>query len=167
MQKTLIAVAPLAAILLMSTPAAADKPIHAAGRFGLGVGGGTISNGLSGKYYMTGATALQFNVGTFGGGEGRYKDMGGFAVSADFLLERGPLTTTEFFSLDWSFGLGAGVGVRNDNTGIAAAGVLGLELNFTVIPIDLVLEYRPTLAIQPDVDLDLVDFSGHLRFYFM
>ena len=77
------------------------------------------------------------------------------------------MPTTEFFSLDWSFGLGAGVGVRDDNTGIAAAGVAGLEFNFTVIPIDLVLEYRPTLAIHPDVDLDLVDFSGHLRFYFM
>lgn len=153
-------------VLAVATPARAERPIHSSGRFGIGLGGGTISNGLSAKYYMTAGTAIQANLGSYGNGGDR-ADFGGFAASADFLLERGPLTTTGYFSLDWSFGLGAGVGVRDSNTGIAAAGVLGLELNFTVIPIDLVLEYRPTLGISPDVDFEPVDFSGHLRFYFM
>jgi len=69
-------------------------------------------------------------------------------------------------NLDWSYGVGAGIASRNDNVALAASGVLGLELNINVIPVDLVLEYRPSLLISPDIDLEIVDFTGHLRFYF-
>jgi len=41
-----------------------------------------------------------------------------------------------------------------------------LEFNFTKIPLDLVIEYRPTVGLLPDPGLDLVDFTAHLRVYF-
>ena len=167
-KQSLIACAALAALALAATPAAADnKPIHNAGRIGIGLGGGTIANGLSGKYYTGAKFAFQANLGTVGGrGGDRFKDNGGIAVSLDGLVENGPLTTTEHFSLDWSYGLGVGFGSHNDATAIAVAGVVGLELNLTVIPLDVVLEYRPQLGLDPDVEFDPVDFSGHIRFYF-
>ena len=156
----------LAALLCMSTAADA-KPIHSAGRFGIGLGSGTIANGLSLKYFMADSLAIQANVGVFGGrGRDRLKDNGGIAASADILIENSPLIASSLLNLEWNYGVGAGIGVRNDNSAIAAAGVLGLEVNFNVIPVDIVFEYRPNLALSPDVDLDFVDFSGHIRYYF-
>jgi hypothetical protein len=168
MARRLAFVAAGVGLLALSAPAVADKgPIHSSGRIGIGLGSGTIANGLSGKYYTGAKFAFQANLGTVGGrGGDKFKDNGGIAVSLDGLIENGPITTTEHFSLDWSYGLGVGVGLKDDNSAIAVAGILGLELNFTVVPVDLVLEYRPNLAVDPDVDLELVDFSGHLRYYF-
>ena len=154
-----------AVLTTVSHSAQAGRPIHSAGRTGIGLGAGTISNGLSLKHYMSPAAALQFNVGSFGSRSKR-TDVGGVAASADFLLERGPLVKTDLLSLDWSIGLGVGAGSRDDSSAVAAAGVVGLELNLTVVPFDLVVEYRPSLLIHPDVDFEPVDFTGHLRFYF-
>jgi hypothetical protein len=138
--------------------------------FGLGLGSGTIANGLSAKDYLGGA-ALQGVVGLWGGGgfHDRFRHANGLAVSADYLFEMPSLTSSQFFTLDWSFGLGAGFGVddfRGRSPGLAASGVAGLEFNFTRIPLDVVVEYRPTLAILSDVHLHLVDFTAHVRFYF-
>ena len=69
-------------------------------------------------------------------------------------------------SLAWWRLAGVGIG---DNLAVGIAGVAGLEFNFSVIPglpFDLVAEYRPSVFVLPGVDLDLVDFSGHLRIYF-
>lgn len=143
------------------------KPIHAPGRLGIGLGSGTFANGLSLKYFAAESMALQFNLGSVGGSGGdRFKDVGGFAASGDVLIENGPLLASSLLNLDWSYGVGAGIASRNDNVALAASGVLGLELNINVIPVDLVLEYRPSLLISPDIDLEIVDFTGHLRFYF-
>lgn len=164
--KAILSLTTLAALLCISTAANA-KPIHSAGRTGIGLGSGTIANGLSLKHFMSDSLALQANLGTVGGrGGDRFKDNGGIAASADLLIENSPLIASSLLNLEWNYGLGAGIGFRNDNSAIAAAGVLGLEVNFNVIPIDIVLEYRPNLALSPDVELDFVDFSGHLRYYF-
>ena len=165
--KTILSLTTAMAALLCVSTAAEAKPIHSAGRFGIGLGAGTIANGLSLKYFMADSLAIQANVGTLGGhGSDRLKDNGGIAASADLLIENSPLVASSLLNLEWNYGVGAGVGIRNDNSVIAAAGVLGLEVNFNVIPVDIVLEYRPNLALSPDVDLELVDFSGHVRYYF-
>ena len=59
----------LGAIVLVTTLAstAAAEPIRTPGRFGLGIGTGTLANGLSAKYFMNKKNALQFNLGEFGG----------------------------------------------------------------------------------------------------
>ncbi len=162
MNKTLISSAAIAVSLLFSSPVLADKP----GTIGIGLGATTFASGLSGKYYMSDSFALQGAVGTYGAGADRFSNFGGIAVGIDGLVENSALTRNEIFSLDWNFGLGAGVGLFEDTLGLAVSGVVGLEFNFVPIPIDLVLEYRPGLLVVPDVGIELVDFSGHIRFYF-
>ena len=140
------------------------------GGFGIGLGSGTIANGVSMKYYM-GGSALQGVVGFWGGGgiNDRFHHVDGVAVSFDYLFEMPSLARSQYFTLDWSFGLGAGFGVETfekHSPGLAGSGIAGLEFNFTRIPLDLVVEYRPTLGILPDPKLHLVDFTAHVRVYF-
>ena len=161
MKTTLISLIAALTVVTASETAHADKP----GTFGIGIGGGTISTGLSLKYYTGSSFALQGNVGLLGSGRDRFAGQG-IAVSVDGLLEQSSLYRNQYFSLDWNFGLGGGVGVLSDTLILAAAGVIGLEFNFIPIPIDFVVEYRPTLQILNDVNLDPIDFSGHVRFYF-
>jgi hypothetical protein len=156
--------------LAVSGVARADEGGRRAQGFGLGLGSGTIANGVSMKYFM-GGNALQGVVGFWGGGGfgDRFRHAGGIAVSADYLFEMPSLATSPYFTLDWSFGLGAGFGVETysrHSPGLAGSGIAGLEFNFTRIPLDVVVEYRPTLRILSDVHLHLVDFTGHIRFYF-
>lgn len=159
MKRWLFAFAPVLALAtLASAPAMAQG--HGPGTFGLGLGSGTMTRlGLSAKYFM-GDTALQANLGCYGWG------CDGIGLSADYLFEMPPLAEGKVLNLAWNAGLGPGVGLHSDVFALAAAGVLGLEANFKVIPIDLVAEWRPTLLIVPDVHFEPVEFSGHVRFYF-
>ena len=161
MKITLISLIAALAVATVSETAHADKP----GTFGIGIGGGTVSSGLSVKYYMGGSFAVQGNVGFLGAGRDRFGG-NGVAVSLDGLLEQNALFKNGFVSIDWNLGLGAGVGVGGDVLVLAAAGVIGLEFNFIPVPIDFVVEYRPTLQILDNINLKPIDFSGHLRYYF-
>lgn len=159
MKTSLVSLVALVTTLAWAAPAHADKP----GTFGIGLGAGTVSNGLSGKYYM-GSFALQANLGLFGAGADRFGN-NGFAFSVDGLLEQNALFKNGVVSIDWNLGLGAGLGASDNAFVLAAAGVLGLEFNFIPVPIDFVVEYRPTLVIT-ELDLNVIDFTGHLRYYF-
>ena len=151
------------AIILIALPARADKP----GTIGIGLGSATSASGLSGKYYTSPTMAFQAVVGSFGAaGLNRYSEYSGFGVSVDALVENSALVKNEFFSLDWNFGLGAGIGLLSDTLSVAAAGVVGLEFNFVPVPVDLVVEYRPTLGLVPDLHFEPIGFTGHLRYYF-
>lgn len=162
------------ALLTLSTTAAVAKPIRTPGRFGLGIGSGTIANGLSAKYFAAKDHALQFNAGTFGGGgiKHRWNRFHGFGFSADYLFEMPTIATAgRAFDLGWNIGAGVGLGLddndtRDDFFALAASFVLGLEFNFIPVPLDIVLEFRPGLLIVPDVDFDPVDFTAHIRVYF-
>lgn len=156
-----------------ATDAHAD-PIRKPGRFGLGIGSGTIANGLSAKYFVDSKNALQFNLGTFGGRgiDRRWSRFHGLGVSADYLFEMPTIAKAgNAFELAWNLGVGIGLGFDDydrdrDYFALAASFVLGLEFNFIPIPIDIVLEFRPGVLIVPDVDFDPVDFTGHIRVYF-
>jgi len=116
--------------------------------FGLGIGSGTGATGVSAKW-MIQPGALQFVLGFWGHGDGnsgpgprQYTHLDGIALSVDYLFEMPSLARTQFFNLDWSFGLGGGVGVATGGgtPGVAVAGIAGLEFNFTRIPHDLTVE---------------------------
>ncbi len=149
-------------------------PIRQAGNFGIGIGAGTLGWPISMKYYLESAFAIQGNVGWWRNrwgcdGRGCYGGSDALAVSADGIFEMPVLVGNGDIDLAWNFGFGGGVGIRdndNDPLGFAVAGVLGLAVLINAIPIDIVLEYRPGFLIIPDFDLDLVNFTGHLRFYF-
>ncbi len=172
----------LGAIVLVTTLAstAAAEPIRTPGRFGLGIGTGTLANGLSAKYFMNKKNALQFNLGEFGGRgyNRRWGRWGGFGFSADYLFEMPAIARAgDAFELGWNIGAGLGVGFDNDDydhkdkhyhdyTAFAASFVLGLEFNFIPIPLDIVIEYRPGLLLAPYVDFYPIDFTAHIRVYF-
>ena len=179
MKRTIIWFALLILFALPSTASAQwehSKQIRSAGTFGIGVGSGTLAHGLSMKYFAASNFAIQGNIGLW---RGRYwgrcdRDYcqyfrgESFALSADAIFEQATIAGNSDIELAWNFGIGGGLGLSdyNDAIGAAAAGILGLELLIHVIPIDLVLEWRPNLLVIPDFEPDLVNFTGHLRFYF-
>lgn len=169
-----------ATALLLSADIASAEPIRTPGRFGLGIGSGTIANGLSAKYFVDKRNAFQFNLGSFGGRgfDNRWHRFGGFGFSADYLFEMPTIAKAgQAFELAWNFGAGLGVGFDDDEYdhkddhyhdyfALAASFVLGLEFDLIPIPLDIVLEFRPGLLLVPYIDLDLVDFTAHIRVYF-
>ena len=159
LKHTTVAASVLLLGLLASAPAFADAPIRQGGNFGLGIGGDTYNSGLSLKYYMSSGQALQGVVGF------NYR-RDWIGLNLDYLFEMPALATGNVVELGWNLGPGAAVGISDYGVGAAVAGVAGLEFNFNPVPIDLVLEWRPSLNIVPNVDLDLVGFTGHIRFYF-
>lgn len=144
----------------LSTPAMAADP--SGGTLGVGLASGASSYGFGGaglslKKYA-GSTAYQGVVRL----NNNY-----IGVGADFLLEQPSFADLGGAAqLGWNYGLGANVGLGNNYLGLGASGVVGLEVLFQPLPIDLVLEYRPGAYILPGFALDLVNFSGHLRYYF-
>ncbi|OIP35048.1 MAG: hypothetical protein AUK47_17330 [Deltaproteobacteria bacterium CG2_30_63_29] len=147
--------------LMLPLTAQADE-VRSAGNFGLGLGGGTGTSGLSMKYFVNNSNAFQGVVGVWGLGRNHGSVIG---LSADYLWEGPALASGSVLELGWNIGLGAFAGT-GDAFWLGAAGVLGLEFNFRPIPIDIVLEYRPGLLILERVDADLINFGGHLRYYF-
>ena len=155
---------------LPAPDAAAQETAPPASRYGLGIGSATIVNGIDGKIWF-GNTALQAVVGVWGGGGARerFGHFRGLGVGVDYLFEMPALARAQYFVVAWSFGPGAGFGVQTisgGRPGLAASGVAGLEFRFTTIPLELVVEYRPTVAFLPDVGIALVDFTAHLRVTF-
>ena len=172
MWKSALIVGFAATVLLAPSPAAADFGTPRQG-FGLGIGMGTGASGLSGKFMM-GPGAIQAVVGVWGGkdggdhsGPGRPR-LDGVALSVDYLFEMPTLAKSEYFNLDWCFGLGGGVGVSTGGgaPGVAVAGIAGLEFNFTRAPLDVAIEYRPAVGILPNPWIGLIGFTAHVRLWF-
>jgi len=172
MGKSLFILGFAAVVVLAPSPAAATFGTPRQG-FGLGIGMGTGASGLSGKFMM-GPGAIQAVVGFWGGdGGGDHSGPGrphldGVALSVDYLFEMPTLAKSEYFNLDWCFGLGGGVGVSTGGgaPGVAAAGIAGLEFNFIRAPIDVAIEYRPSVGILPGPYIALIGFTAHVRVWF-
>ena len=133
------------------------------GPFGLGLGGGLGVSGLSGKLWLGDSAAFQGVVGVWGLTDDH------LGAGLDALLEMPAIAETEPVEVAWNLGVGGTLGVGGSSSIpllVGVSGVAGLEFNFQPIPLDLVLEYRPGLIVVPGVDLDLVNFSGHIRYYF-
>jgi len=173
MSKSALVFAAAAALVVILAPTRAHAWGHSREGFGLGIGSGTGATGISGKL-MAGPGAFQGVFGFWGHGDssgpgpGQYSSVDGIALSLDYLFEMPSLATTQYFNLDWNFGLGGGVGVSTNGgtPGVAVAGVAGLEFNFTRIPLDLTIEYRPGVSLLPDVGIGLIGFTAHLRVWF-
>ena len=168
MKRVLACVAFLAVFISASVASAQATPNRSG--FGIGLGEANLAWGISMKGAQ-GATAWQVVAGGWSGPwfyDYRYGYADGLAVAFDFLFEQPTITEGEPLALGWNAGLGAGVGIaENSYWGIGLNGVVGLEFNFKPVPIDVTLEYRPGVYFHPnDFDLALVDFGGHVRFWF-
>ena len=158
----------LGGIALVPSRAAAEfgTPRHG---FGIGLGMGTGVAGISAKL-MAGPGAFQAVAGVWGNGsgEGRYVHIDGVAFSLDYLFEMPTLASSPYFDVAWDFGLGGGVGVATGGgtPGVAAAAIAGLEFNFTRAPVDVALEYRPSIGFLPGFGIELIGFTAHVRLWF-
>jgi hypothetical protein len=152
--------------------------VRTPGNLGIGIGSGTLASGVSLKY-MNGDTAFQGNIGIYGRGRDRYfgRSRNWLALGFDYLFEMNSLTGPGDVELAWSIGPGVGLALRDDleDWDLSISGVIGLEILFNVVPIDLVLEYRPSIFINDErgrfrnergVYIDIVEFGAHLRFFF-
>lgn len=159
-QRTLFLLLATLSLLLLSAPAMAERQGRGPGTLGFGLGAGTLTQlGLSAKYFIGGGdTAVQGNLGC---GGWSCESVG---LSADYLFEFPALAKGRGLDVAFAAGFGGGLGIHS-HPALAAAGVLGLEFNLNVIPLDIVAEWRPRLLVVPDTRLDLIEVTGQVRFY--
>jgi hypothetical protein len=152
-----------AALALTLGAVAAQAQIGQAKRLGVGLGGGTLTSGLSGKYYLSPTSAVQAVVGSrFGWG---------LSAGADYIVEFPALAEGSAGRLFWGAGAGAGL-VLYDAGGksgavIGVAGVIELGWHFKAFPLELVTDWRPTFFIGDALSgLWLGGGGGAVRWYF-
>lgn len=139
-------------------------PAHAGRTVGVGLGSSTLSSGVSLKWQAKGGGAMQLVAGPFG--NGLYAWDNTLGVNLDGLKDMGEIGNLGPVGVGWSLGGGGGVGVGGNTLAAAAAGVVGLNFALQPVPLEFSVEYRPTLMVVPAVGLDLVNASGHLRWWF-
>jgi hypothetical protein len=134
------------------------------GKLGLGIGGGTGPSGISAKYTLDDAFSLQGVVGPW---SEYFEDGDTLGISIDALVEMPALHEEEDFELGWALGAGPALGV-GDRFWAGIAGVVGLEFNIRVIPLEVTLEWRPHLLLASPfgTEFDPVEFGGHIRWWF-
>ena len=169
---TLSVVAVLAAATLTTSSAAAKPGRFAANKtFGLGIMLGAPT-GLSGKYFFSPVSAIDFGVGFIR--YYRYRD--GLHLHADYLYHPINLVSTQPFELPLYFGVGARIFDFDDNDRFDddgfALGVrvpLGIAFDFNEVPLDVFIELALVIDFLFDYRDDyLVDLNGAvgIRYWF-
>jgi hypothetical protein len=152
---------PLAVLLVTSADAAPPR-----GSLGVGLGGGPGVTGLSAKLYMQ-RTSLQVTAGGWQVLTDEVEGGSGYGLSSDYQLEMPDIVYTQAFNLAWSVGIGGTLAVPGETPEyVSLSAVTGLALNFKRSPMDLVFEYRPRVAVLPNLWIDLFNYSAHVRYYF-
>jgi hypothetical protein len=159
-----------------TTAEARPRPSHASRfqankTFGLGVMLGAPT-GLSGKYFLSGSTALDFGVGTI---DHYYANRSGLHLHADYLIHPVSLASTAPFELPLYLGLGVRLWDFNDtryNDRAWAFGLrapLGVAFDFNNVPLDLFFEVALVVDFytyyRNDIGTDVNGAIG-LRYYF-
>lgn len=120
--------------------AAAITPFAQKGKLGIGLGGSNLVSGLTAKYYLDSRVAAQLSLGAWAG----Y----GALVGLDGIYEMPQLFKQDALSINWHVGVGAAVGNYRDSSyngvNVGASGIVGLGFQLTAIPIEVVLDIRPT-----------------------
>ncbi len=127
--------------------------------------------GLSGKYYLSKDTALDFGVGAYR----RYRFDSAFQIHADYLIHPVNLAKTNSLYLPLYLGVGGRILFRefddrdDDDLHLGVRAPIGLSLDFTNVPLDIFFE----LALIVDLivvgdDRFFADVNGAvgLRYYF-
>lgn len=170
-----LALAALAGLCLAASPAEARPRPQASSfsankTFGLGIMVGAPT-AISGKYYLSADTAIDFGLGVIRG----FGRRNGLHLHADFLWHPATLVSAEPFVMPFYLGLGGRIADfdrRNDefddelNLGVRAP--LGLMLDFNNVPLDIFFELALVIDFIGYDGVD-ADFNGALgvRYYFM
>ncbi len=144
--------------LALATPALADD-IGTSKKIGVGVGGGTLSSGLSGKMYLKEDFAVQATVGAGWG----------TAIGVDVVKEF-PINEYEPGRLFWGAGAGAGTWLVSGYGGniFAVSGIVQLGWHFKDMPLEVTTDIRPTFFTGDYLysGLYLGGGGGAVRYYF-
>lgn len=144
--------------LLLPRESAAQQRVREPGNIGVGLGGNLLGYGVSGKYFIDDANAVQALVGIGSGGSS-------LLVSADYLYSFEPFASKDEVSVGWYAGFGGGIVLGYSLLGVA--GVVGSDVNLDEVPLDIYFEYRPTLFFGPTGSAFRADsFGAGLRYYF-
>jgi len=186
MKHSILTAAVALAALSAITPDDAEARPHPAGRsrgfeankqFGLGLELGDVT-GLTGKYYLSPNSAIDFGIGAFGyyGWRDRYVG-GGLHLYMDYLYHPVSLASTAPFELPLYFGIGARLWSynydfddrRDRDFALGVRAPLGIAFDFNNVPIDIFVQFAFTIdAIHRYYD-DFyfgAEFSIGLRYYF-
>jgi outer membrane protein W len=117
-----------------------------------------IPLGVSGRYFFHDKIAGEAIVGL-------YNKTASLTLLGQYHFDLGPLTIPGF---GWYFGAGAHIGTRKEGqkqqgySGIS--GIAGIEYNFTKIPLNLSLDWKP--AIHFNIPADPAEFGFTARYIF-
>ncbi len=165
-------------LMMAASPAMAQSDEARIEGLGVGLGVGTGLSGVSLKSQRGGGTAFQGVIGCWGSFNNECQGLG---ASVDLLVNMPVLTQDGSVSLAWNVGGGGAVGVRGgsdwgrhprgrgyrgDNMWLAGQFVAGLEFLFPSVPLDVVVEWRPSLWIVPGIYLDFANAGFHVRYFF-
>lgn len=151
--------------LLFSMQAQATDDIGTERKLGLGLGGGSLANGITGKLYLSPNTAVQGVLGQFG----NYGTNSGISMSADFIQEIGSLAEVDDVGrLFWGVGAGAGLVLSGDVTSIGVSGVVEIGWHFERFPLEVTTDWRPTMYLSdgPLTGLYFRYGGGAIRYFF-
>ena len=147
-------------IALSTGTAHAAPPIRNGGNIGFGVGATTYAAGLDLKYWTGPSMSVQAVVGLYD--PIRFDaDALSFGTDADVLWELPSFTQTDDFDFGMDLGLGGVFGFTPDFDLAAGANlVVGFNFHIDAVPLDIVLDYRPTVMLLDAVGPNPVDVTG-------
>lgn len=166
----------LAAVMMLAADVAEARPrprqassFSANKTFGLGLILGSPT-GLSGKYFLSSSTALDFAVGD----SHDFDDDDGLTVHADFLWHPVNLVATQPFYMPLYFGVGGRIREddngrdRDDDADVGVRVPVGIALDFNNVPLDIFFEIAVIVNIVDEDDNDDVDLDSAIgiRYWF-
>jgi hypothetical protein len=112
----------------------------------------TLTNCISGKFFVTNAHALETLVSF------------GTRFGAGLLLEiHQPMGSSGF---SWFYGGGAFWGIENNKNYAGPTGIVGLDYKFKNVPLNLSLDLKPEMEVVPSVKIIPDAFGFSARFVF-
>ncbi len=152
-------------------PARNSKAFEANKGFGLGFMVG-VPAGLSGKYYLSEDTALDFGLGLYGlSNRNNYDNAIHFYI--DHLWHPVVLTAPEAFWMPLYFGVGARILDHRSNRDFAddlhlgVRAPLGIMIDFNKVPLDIFLELALVIdVLQDDHGYADLNLALGMRYYF-
>jgi hypothetical protein len=138
--------------------AQAQDKVREPGNIGLGLGGNIFGAGVSGKYFIDESNAVQGLVGL------GYSSTS-LTVSADYLYNFPPFVQEEDLSIGWYAGFGGALVLGASVLGVT--GIVGVDVDVDEVPLDLFVEYRPSLYFMTIGSGFRGDsFGAGVRYYF-
>lgn len=166
----------LFAIALMAPAPSQADTIGSEDNIGIGLGTGTFTSGLTGKFYLDKKSAIQLHVGNFGTWGNYYCGFAcGFGLSADYIYEFQDLVNESAGRLFLGAGGGAyfasydAYGRYGRYAGsFGLHGVFELGWHFSEFPLEIVIDIRPVFDFTPGFIDNFFGLTGgaSIRFFF-